>query len=56
MNLNVRSYALGCADTGGWAFMNFLDFEEERGLSAVVITCDELDTVVTSINLLEANI
>jgi len=26
---NVRSYVLGCADTGGWAFMNFLDVEEE---------------------------
>jgi len=36
--------------------MNFLDVEEERGLSAVVIAYDELDAVVTSVNLLKANI
>ena len=53
---NVRSYGLGCADTGGWAFMNFLDVEEERGHSELVIACDELDAVVASINLLKANI
>jgi len=36
--------------------MNFLDVEEERGHSELVIACDELDAVVASINLLKANI
>jgi len=36
--------------------MNFLDVEEELGLSAVVIVCDELDAVITGIKLLIANI
>ena len=53
---NVRLYVLGYADTGGWAFMSFLDVEEEQGLSMVVIACDEPNTVVASINHLKANI
>jgi len=53
---NARSYGLECADTGGWAFMNVLDVDEERGLSTVVIACSELDAVTAGINLLKANI